>query len=76
MKRNFVYEAIDSERDYQEKMTANPERPDMIEDFHIGDTLSAIQYNLDNARREWYRGAVPHTEAIEFLRKIAASAVS
>jgi len=74
-KRRSVYNAIDSERDYQEKMKADSSRPDMIPDLHIGDTIAAIQYNLDLARVSWYQGSAPHKEAMEFLRKIAGLVV-
>ena len=73
--RISVYNAIDSERDYQEKMKSDTSRPDMIPDLHIGDTIAAIQYNLDSARIAWYQGSVPHKEAMEFLRKIAGLVV-
>ena len=75
MERNKVYEAIDSERDYQEEMTKRDDRPDMIDDLHIGDTITAIQYNLNKAQEQWYIGSVPHQEAIKYLRKIAALCV-
>ena len=42
MKREEVYKVIDTERDFQEKMVADSSRPDMIEDLHVGDVLSAI----------------------------------
>lgn len=71
MTRPEVYKAIDSERNFQEQLTANPLRPDMIENFHVGDGLSGIEYNLIKAREAWYKGAVPHTEAMEYLRKVA-----
>jgi hypothetical protein len=71
MERTEVYKAIDSERDYQDQMTANPDRPDMIEDFHVGDGLTAIKYNLDKAVDAWYVGAVPHQDTMKYLRKIA-----
>ena len=75
MERQEVYKVLDTERDYQEEMTADKTRPDMIEDLHIGDTLSAIEHNLKKARDEWYKGAVPHQEAIMYLRKIAGLCV-
>jgi hypothetical protein len=75
MNRLSVYSAIDSERDYQDNLIARLDRPDMIPDLHIGDTLSAIQYNLDKAREAWYKGSVPHEEAMEYLRKIAGLCV-
>lgn len=75
MTRQEVYAAIDSERDYQEKMVADLSRPDMISDLHIGDTITAIQHNLDLATEAWYRGATPHIEATNYFRKIAALCV-
>ena len=75
MSREEVYKAIDSERDYQDKMSASSDRPDMIEDLHIGDTITAIQRNLNQATETWYLGAVPHDEALKHFRKIAALCV-
>ncbi len=75
MERTDVYKAIDSERDFQDEKSRDPFRPDMIPDFHVGDTLSAIEYNLNKAREAWYKDAVPHKEALKYLRKIAALCV-
>lgn len=75
MERREVYKAIDSERDYQNKMIADDNRPDMIQDFHIGDTISAIQHNLNKSLEIWYKGAEPHEEAMVYIRKIAALCV-
>lgn len=70
-----VYSALNSERDYQDSMTADPNVPSMIEDMHLGDALSAIQFNLDKARAVWYKGSAPHTEAMVYLRKIGGLVV-
>ena len=75
MRREDVYKAIDTEREYQDDMAARSDRPDMIPDLHVGDTLAAIQYNLTKATEAWYKGAVPHQEAMEYLRKIAGLCV-
>jgi len=75
MKREDVYKALDSERDYQDEMSKSVFRPDMIEDMHIGDILSAIEHNLTLARAAWYKGFVPHPEAMTFLRKIGGLCV-
>jgi hypothetical protein len=74
-KRTKVYEAIDSEREYQIYQTKNSERPDMIADFHLGDALSAIRYNLSKAEEEWYKGAAPHAASMKYLRKVAGLCV-
>ncbi len=71
MDRLEIYKVIDGERNYQNSMIIDPDRPDMIEDLHLGDTLTAIQFNLDKARQEWYIGSVPHEKSMQYLRKIA-----
>ncbi len=63
--RKQVYHAIDSERAYQDKMTASQDRPDMIDDFHMGDTLSAIQHNLNKAMESWYPNSAPYKDTME-----------
>ena len=75
MDRSEVYEAIDSERNFHNVMTLREDRPDMIKELHIGDTISAIEYNLDLARKAWYHGSEPHEGAMEYLRKIAGLVV-
>lgn len=75
MDRVEVYKTIDGERAYQDAATADPNRPDMIEDFHVGDALTAIRYNLAKAEEQWYKGAVPHTDAMQYIRKIAGICV-
>jgi hypothetical protein len=75
MKRDEVYKVIDTERDYQEEMIRNEYKPDIIDDLHLGDTIAAMQYNLDKAREEWYKNAVPHVTSMEYIRKICALGV-
>jgi hypothetical protein len=75
MERDLVFKVINQERDYQDAMSKDPERPDMIPDLHVGDTLAAIQYNLNLALKEWYKGSTPHKDTTEYLRKIAALCV-
>ena len=75
MERKDVYALIDGERDYQDAMTADPARPDMIDDLHVGDTLSAMRVALRMAEDAWYSGSEPHPNAMEYMRKIAGLAV-
>lgn len=75
MDRKDVYAAIDSERDFQVRLTADNDRPDMISEFHVGDGLSAIEINLQKAREAWYINSDPHEGAMKYLRKIAALCV-
>ncbi len=72
MTRQEVYTVLDGERAFQDEMSQRTDRPDMIEEMHVGDILSAIQYNLSLATKAWYHGSVPHSDAIGYLRKIAA----
>lgn len=71
MSREEVFGVLSNERDFQNQAVRDPSRPDMIEDFHVGDGLTAINYNLRKAEEAWYKGAVPHTEAMDYLRKVA-----
>lgn len=75
MERKEVYKSIDSERDYQNRMTADPTRPDMVENMSMGDIISAIEFNLERTRSFWYVGSKPHPEAMVFIRKIAGLCV-
>ena len=75
MTEEEVFKVLSGERSFQKKMVADVSRPDMIDDFHVGDGLTAINYNLRKAEEAWYKGAVPHTEAMEYLRKVAGIVV-
>ena len=75
MERKEVYKAIDSERDYQEQAKKNLARPDIIEDFHAGDALAAIQYNVNRANDAWYNEPAPYKNTLTYLRKVAALSV-
>lgn len=75
MNRKDVYKALDSERDYQDAMTASEDRPDMVENLSLGDKLLAMQHCLDQARTTWYYGLNNHQDTMEFVRKIGGLAV-
>ncbi len=72
MERLKVYQAIDTELDYQKSLEENDNRPDVLKDFHIGDALTAIDYNLHQAKILWYYDSAPYTNTLDLLRKIAA----
>ncbi len=72
---NRIYKAIKSELDYQNEMTNRSDRPDMIENMHLGDILLAINYNFNLAQAAWYKGSTPHPDTMNYLRKIAALCV-
>lgn len=69
--RDFVYAAIDSERDYQDALSY--ERTDgSIKS--VGDYLTMLRHYLDEANHEWVMN--PGDEpALHSIRKVAAIAV-
>lgn len=73
--RNHVYSAIDSERDYQDRMSANPDRPDMVEDLPLSGILLAMEHCLNSARASWYYDNEPYHATMHFIRKIAGLSV-
>jgi len=75
MNRKDVYAAIDTERDFQIEMSKNPHRPDMVSQLSMGDTITAIQFNLRKVTNAWYREAAPYPCSMDFIRKIAALCV-
>jgi hypothetical protein len=75
MKREEVYAAVDSERDYQDAGLTK-EDSHIVEEFDIAHALNAIQYNLDKAREVWYKGHEPHQDTMNYLRKIAGICVN
>jgi hypothetical protein len=72
--RQATYNAINSERDYQDTLVSDPSHPEMV-DIGLGDTMVAIQYNIDKAIEEWYREGAPYPRAMNYMRKVAALAV-
>jgi hypothetical protein len=75
MTREQVYKAIDTEREYQRSLVNDPGRPDIRWDMHIGDHLTAIQYNLQQAINAWYKDSGSYPATMEYLRKIAGLCV-
>jgi putative heme iron utilization protein len=74
MKREEVYQAIDSERVFQDACKA-VDNSHVVEDFPLGSALTAIQVKLEYARGLWYSSLAPHKDAMAELRKIAAICV-
>jgi hypothetical protein len=78
MKREQVYKALDTEREYQEKHTANPDRPDMVEEFGLGQGILAMEHLLQTARFLWYSDNPQDNfqGTMEYIRKVAGVAVA
>lgn len=72
MERNDVYKSLDSERDYQERETKNPDRPDMIEEFNMGTAMQAMNVLLRKAGDVWYTESPENNYegTMNILRKI------
>lgn len=71
MTRDEVYDVINSERDYQESNKPNPVSH-IVEEFPLSSALEAIRYNINKANSEWYNTQEPYTEAMHYIRKVAA----
>lgn len=74
MDKNII-DAIQSERDYQDRASADGSRPDIRQDVHMGDVLGAIKVNIDRAYEAWYLDVEPYPKTMEYLRKVAALCV-
>ena len=74
MERYQVIDAIDGEREYQNDQ-ADEGTGHVVPDISLGDTLSAIRYNLEKAQDAWYQGRFPHAQSMVYIRKIAALSV-
>lgn len=74
-KRLEVFDAISTERAYQDEQVNRADRPDMKPQLEMGEVLTAIRVNLMHAELAWYTGSGNHAEAMEFLRKVGALTV-
>ena len=72
--RREAYRAINSERAYQDYHMENDDRPDMHA-LTPGEMILAMEHCLEGAKYQWYKGVHPHTEAAEYVRKVAGLAV-
>lgn len=75
MKREQVYKAIDSEREYQDTTTADDKVVRMIAPFNLGQGMLAMDVILSKAKGIWYNDYPPYTDTMEYLRKIAGVCV-
>lgn len=78
MKKETISNVLDKildERRYQEAMKIEG-GSHIVDDFVMGDALTAIRYNLNKAGDEWYINTSPTYEQVtKHLRKIAAICV-
>jgi hypothetical protein len=74
MKRENVFEVIDSEREYQ-ILNEDKSESHIVSSLNMGGILTAIQHNLTKAQSEWYCEKAPYPKTTDLLRKIAALCV-
>lgn len=74
MERLKVYQAIDSERNYQDRMEAQGDTH-VVSDFPLAAGIAAMEELILNVRREWYYGKDPYKNAMDHVRKIAGVCV-
>lgn len=72
--RQEVYEAIDSERDYQKEVWGSVDGID--NPMEVGSFLALLDIYLADAKDQFRREMKPEKEAIETMRKIASIAVN
>lgn len=78
--RNEVYAAIDTERDYQDRVWAennpvNPTHPTDPRPLSIGEDILLMEEYLSRARTKWTGALRPELEALDIVRKVAGIAV-
>jgi len=78
--RSEVYAAIDSERDYQDRVwaennPANPTHPTDPRPLSIGEDILLIEEYARRARAKWTGELRPEIGALDIIRKIAGIAV-
>lgn len=74
MQRSDVYKAIDTEREFQNKH-AEADDGHIVAGLSLGDTISAIEYNIRKLQDTWYKERKPYPSSMAYARKIAALVV-
>lgn len=69
--------ALQSERDYQESLKANPDHPDMVE-LQMGSYIAVMQHILNQAREVFYTDSQEneYQDTMEYIRKLGGMCVS
>jgi hypothetical protein len=73
--REEVYNAIDTERDYQDLLIAIADQEDMHE-LTLGEQLAVLHELLSQANSSWYTDATPYKDTMPLIRKIAGVCVN
>jgi hypothetical protein len=72
-KRRLAYLAIDSERDYQDKVWGTQDESNPLT---IGEFVLLLEDYVHEARVVWAGEPKPETQTLEFIRKVAGIAVN
>jgi len=72
--RSEVYQAVDSERDYQDAQQGNAKRHEGQPAMTPGEFILCMEKCLDDARNEWYKPD-GGKGCLDFVRKVSALGV-
>ncbi len=74
--REEVYEAIDTERVYQDRLWRLANDPSFANELTIGEFILLLEEYTARARARWTTEPKPETESLHIIRKIAGIAVN
>jgi len=74
--RHEVYQAIDTERDYQDARWPQDNTPGVPNPLTIGEFVLLLSEYVDLAKSEWAQEKKPELKTVKIVRKIAAIAVN
>jgi len=72
--REEVYNAVDTEREYQDRLISILDQEDMHE-LAMGEHLAVLNKLLADAHDSWYSEAAPYPDTMPLIRKIAGVCV-
>jgi hypothetical protein len=74
--RANVYSAIDTERDYQDRIWKDQNNPNNPNPLTIGEFILLLEEYTTQARQAWSKEQKPELKALDTVRKIAGIAVN
>lgn len=73
--KSSALSAVMEERAFQIDQGVKSSVKNMKPVLSVGETIVAINYNMEKAAAAWYIGAEPHPDAMKYLRKVCALAL-
>jgi len=74
--RQEAYDAIDSERSYQDSIWQDQGHPEQPNPLTVGEFILMLEKYTEFARTCWVNEPKPEIETLKIIRKIAAIAVN